>query len=64
MYLSPPEASILGAKTGDLPLKPNIDAALNVLQEHYDKINPVKVSSIITKIELLVWNIMDKYYIG
>ena len=43
MYLSPPEASILGAKTSDLQLKPNVDAALNVLQEHYDKINPVKV---------------------
>lgn len=42
MYLSPPE-SIQGAKTTDLHLKPNVEAALNVLQKHYDKINPVKV---------------------
>ncbi|XP_028393424.1 vam6/Vps39-like protein [Dendronephthya gigantea] len=41
MYLSPPE-SIQGAKTTDLNLKPNVEAALNVLQKHYDKINPVK----------------------
>jgi hypothetical protein len=43
MYLSPPEASILGAKIKDLQLKPNVEAALSVLEEHYDKINPVKV---------------------
>ena len=47
MYLAPPEASILGAKTRDLQLKPNVDAALNVLQEHYDKINPVKVDIVL-----------------
>lgn len=42
MYLVPPDASILGAKNNDLQLKPNVDAALSVLIEHYDKINPVK----------------------
>ncbi|XP_046859484.1 vam6/Vps39-like protein [Xenia sp. Carnegie-2017] len=40
MYLSPPDPSILGAKTADL--KANVEAALNVLKEHYDKINPIK----------------------
>ena len=43
MYLSPPEASILGAKITELQLKPNVEAALRVLEEHYDKIDPVKV---------------------
>lgn len=48
MYLSPPDESILGVQ-----LRPNIDAALNVLQEHYDKINPVKALELLpTTIEI------------
>ena len=53
MYLSPPEASILGAKMTDLQLKPNVEAALSVLEEHYDKINPVKAIELLpTTIEI------------